>query len=73
VVGKSEGKIPRVKFTCAWEDNIKVYLTEMVWECVVYLYFIYRRHNFLRLYGVTRWGGFVSNELEGMWKEAVTP
>lgn len=40
VVGKSEEKITRVKSKCAWEDNIKKYLTEMAWECVVYLYFI---------------------------------
>jgi hypothetical protein len=40
VVGKSEGKITRVQSNCAWEDNIKMYLTEMAWECVVCLYFI---------------------------------
>jgi hypothetical protein len=35
VVGKPEGKITGVKCKCAWEDNIKVYLTEMACECVV--------------------------------------
>ena len=73
VVGKSGGKVTRVKSICAWEDNIKMYLAEMAWECVVYLYFILRRHNLLSLYGVECWGGLMSNELQGMWKEAVTP
>jgi hypothetical protein len=40
VLAKSEGKITRVKSKCAWEDNNKMYLTEMTWECVVCLYFI---------------------------------
>jgi hypothetical protein len=39
-VGISEGKMTRVKSKCARKDNIKMYLTEMAWECVVYFYLI---------------------------------
>ena len=39
VVGTSERKITTIKSKCVCEDNIKMYLTEMAWECVVYLYF----------------------------------
>jgi hypothetical protein len=35
LVGKPDGKRPLGRPMCRWEDNIKMDLSEVEWECVV--------------------------------------
>jgi hypothetical protein len=38
LVGKPEGKRPLGRPMRRWEDNIKMNLKEVVWDCVVWIY-----------------------------------